>query len=183
MLRQTEGRRREQQMRWLDGITDSVDMNLGKLGQTERARRPGELQATGSQRAGHGLVTGQQQQRVRQGPVAGKRGPRAHSQAISLRSLGRHSREVREENTLVRSHSEPNSSLKTQTRLWFRLQSLLGSRSPSAASHQILPPTFPSCLRKPEPGLLLTTQKTGGHKACSRQQPCLLGHFLSCARI
>ena len=71
----------------------------------------------GVRRAGHGLVTGQQQQRVRQGQVAGKRGLRAHSQAISLRSLGRHSREVREENTLVRSRSEPNSSLKTQTRL------------------------------------------------------------------
>ena len=39
MLGKTEGRRRGQQrMRWLDGITDSMGMNVGKLQEMERDR-------------------------------------------------------------------------------------------------------------------------------------------------
>ena len=36
-----EGRRRrgQQRMRWLDGITESIDMNLGKLQETVRDRK------------------------------------------------------------------------------------------------------------------------------------------------
>ena len=38
MLEKTEGRKRRghQRMRWLDGITDAKDMNLGKLRETVR---------------------------------------------------------------------------------------------------------------------------------------------------
>ena len=48
MLGKIEGRRRRgrQRMRWLDGITDSIDMNLSKFWET-RTGKPGTLQSIG----------------------------------------------------------------------------------------------------------------------------------------
>ena len=43
-------RRGHQRMRWLDGITDAVDMNLGKLPEMVRGREAWRVQCTGSQR-------------------------------------------------------------------------------------------------------------------------------------
>ena len=40
-------------MRWLDGITNSLDMSLDKLWELVLDRRPGVLQSMGSQRVGH----------------------------------------------------------------------------------------------------------------------------------
>ena len=64
MLRKIEGERRRvrQRMRWLDGISDSVDMNLSKLREKMEDRKPGMLQFMASQRVGHDLATEQQQQ-------------------------------------------------------------------------------------------------------------------------
>ena len=48
-------------MRWLDDITDSMDMDLCKLLREWRTEGPGVLQSIGSQRVGHDLVIEHQQ--------------------------------------------------------------------------------------------------------------------------
>ena len=63
MLGKVEGKRRrgQQKMRWLDGITNSINMNLRKLQKIVEDREPGMLQSMGSQRVGYDLATIQQQ--------------------------------------------------------------------------------------------------------------------------
>ena len=55
MLGKIEGRRRKglQRMRWLDGITNSMDMSLSRLWEMVMDREPGVLQSMESQRIGH----------------------------------------------------------------------------------------------------------------------------------
>ena len=58
MLGKTEGKRGEmrgerQRMRWLESITDLMDMNLSKLQETVKDREPDMLQSMGSQSVRH----------------------------------------------------------------------------------------------------------------------------------
>ena len=59
ILGKIEGRRQRgwQRMRWLDGITNSMDMSLSKLRELWWTGRPGVLQSMGSPRVGHDWAT------------------------------------------------------------------------------------------------------------------------------
>ena len=63
MLGKIEGNRKrgQQRMRWLDSITDSMDINLSQLWEIVKDREACHSAVHGLQRVGHYLATEQQQ--------------------------------------------------------------------------------------------------------------------------
>ena len=64
MLGKIEGKRRRgwQRMRWLDSITDLMDMNLNELQEIVKGRETRKASVMGLQRVAHDLATEQQEQ-------------------------------------------------------------------------------------------------------------------------
>ena len=64
LLGKIEGRRTRgrQRMRWLDSVTDLMDMNLGKLQEMVRDSKAGVLQSMELQRVGHNFEAEQRKQ-------------------------------------------------------------------------------------------------------------------------
>ena len=54
-------RRRQQRMRWFDGITDLMDMSLSQIQGMEKNRETWPCSSPWGSRVGHGLMTEQQQ--------------------------------------------------------------------------------------------------------------------------
>ena len=62
ILGKIKGKRRrgQQRIRWLDGIIDSMDINLSKVQEIMKDRKPGVLQSIGLQGVRQHLATEQQ---------------------------------------------------------------------------------------------------------------------------
>ena len=92
MLGKIEGNKTRgwQRMGWLDGLTDSMDINLSKLQKMVEDRGAWQLQSMRSQRVGHNSVTEKQHQPLGSyNTVTGGRKERGEEEKGKQREKGR----------------------------------------------------------------------------------------------